>query len=136
VLGDLEARVMDVIWASAGELSVRQVRERLGPRHHYKTVMTIMNRLARKGILERRREGRAYLYQPRMPREAFLRSVADSVLHTVIQEFGEVALASFVNVLEEVSPDTIVRLEHLLRERQDSAVGSRKPSKRRDEHGS
>ena len=74
---------MEAVWASEQEVSVQDVCDLLGPGHHYKTVMTIMSRLTQKGLLVRRLEGRAHLYRAGMPRKAFLRSVADSVLHGV-----------------------------------------------------
>ena len=65
-LGELEAAVMKHLWAASGPLSVRQVLELLSPERSiaYTTVMTVMDRLYRKGHLTRRPAGKAYLYQP------------------------------------------------------------------------
>jgi BlaI family penicillinase repressor len=63
-LAPLELACMNALWP-LGEASVRQVRESLAARkpRAYTTIMTILDRLAQKGIVARRKVGRAYLYQ-------------------------------------------------------------------------
>ena len=66
VFGDLEQAVMDVLWASSAALSVRDVQAALAPSRElaYTTVMTVMDRLAKKGQLTRELDGRAWMYLP------------------------------------------------------------------------
>ena len=61
---------MNILWP-VGEGTVRDIRDRLAERRPraYTTIMTIMDRLARKGIVERRKVGRAYLYRPNLSAE-------------------------------------------------------------------
>jgi len=65
-LGDLEAAVMSVLWDADGTLSVRQVLDHLQPGRTiaYTTVMTVMDRLFKKGHLLREAAGNAFLYSP------------------------------------------------------------------------
>jgi len=69
-LAPLELDCMNVLWP-LGEATVRDIRDQLAPRRAraYTTIMTIMDRLARKGIVERRKSGRAYIYRPRLTAE-------------------------------------------------------------------
>ena len=62
--GALEAEVLDVLRAAAAPLSPGQVRERLAEDLSYSTVVTIVSRLHVKGLLERERAGRAFVYRP------------------------------------------------------------------------
>lgn len=119
VLGELEAQIMEVVWASQSELSVQDVCESLRGTNNYKTVMTVLSRLTEKGLLVRRQEGRAHVYRPRSTREAFLESVADAVMGGLLQDYGDVAVASFVNALEEAPHASLAKLERLLREREE-----------------
>ena len=66
VFGDLEQAVMDVLWASPAALSVRDVQAALTPSRElaYTTVMTVMDRLSKKGQLNRVLDGRAWMYRP------------------------------------------------------------------------
>ena len=69
-LAPLELACMNALWP-IGEASVRDIRAQMyaaRPRA-YTTIMTIMDRLARKGIVERRRVGRAWLYRPNLSAE-------------------------------------------------------------------
>ena len=61
--GALEAEVLDVLRAAAAPLSPGQVRERLAEDLSYSTVVTIVSRLHVKGLLERERAGRAFVYR-------------------------------------------------------------------------
>ncbi len=58
---------MNTLWP-LGEATVRDIRDALAHRRPraYTTIMTIMDRLARKGVVERRKSGRAYLYRARL----------------------------------------------------------------------
>ncbi|HZT74502.1 MAG TPA: BlaI/MecI/CopY family transcriptional regulator [Terriglobales bacterium] len=72
-LGALEAQVMEVLWAQ-GEANVREVAQRLARPLAYTTVMTTLDRLYKKGLLERHKRDRAFQYLPRMSREAWERA--------------------------------------------------------------
>jgi predicted transcriptional regulator len=64
-LGALEIEVMQMLWKT-GESSVRGVFERMERPLAYTTVMTTLERLFKKSLLDRRKEGRAFLYTPRL----------------------------------------------------------------------
>ena len=72
-LGELERAVMDVLWDRGTPATVREVAEVLRERDlAYTTVMTVLDRLAGKGMVERERAGRAWSYRPAASREAFI----------------------------------------------------------------
>ncbi|MDA2914096.1 BlaI/MecI/CopY family transcriptional regulator [Acidobacteriia bacterium AH_259_A11_L15] len=83
-LPPLELECMKVLWEE-GEASVRQIREQLAADHRplaYTTVETIMDRLTRKGVVERRKVGKAHRYTPVYPKAAArVRAVAALVEH-------------------------------------------------------
>ena len=60
-LADLELECMKVLWRYPGA-SVAQVRASLPRRLAYTTVMTVLDRMSAKALVERRKNGRAYLY--------------------------------------------------------------------------
>lgn len=69
--GELENRVLDVVWDAPGPVTPRQVHEVLSEERKlaYTTAMTILVRLCNKGLLEREPVGRAFAYRPRISRE-------------------------------------------------------------------
>ena len=80
-LAPLECGCMSALWL-LGEGTVRDVREALAPSlpRAYTTIMTIMDRLAHKGVVTRHKKGRAYVYQPHLSAEdARTRAVAQLV---------------------------------------------------------
>ena len=78
VLGALERRVLEQVWKS-GTMSVRDVQRAVGDDSAYTTIMTTLDRLYRKRLLKRRKEGRAFLYSPALSKEEFDHSVAKDI---------------------------------------------------------
>lgn len=79
-LGPLEARLMDKLWRD-GPGNVRDVMERLdGPALAYTTVMTTLNRLCAKGLLDRQKSGQAFVYTSRYSREEWDYAAAEDFL--------------------------------------------------------
>ncbi|MBW3593731.1 MAG: BlaI/MecI/CopY family transcriptional regulator [Actinobacteria bacterium] len=101
------------VWGADGPVSVRDLVEDLnGQRSQplaYTTVMTVMSRLAEKGVLSRRREGRGYLY------EATVDDAAAIAVRNVMRDFGDAAMAHFVDEAR-ADPEALRRLERLVRE--------------------
>ena len=104
-LGELERKVMDVLWGPVGaELTVRQVAEQL-PRHAYTTVLTVLDRLERKGMVCRTKEGRAFRYAPAASREAYTAALMHEALgaapdrDAVLVRFAETVTGDEARVL-------------------------------------
>ena len=81
-LGDLEVQVMRRIWARRGPATVREVLSDLQVDRDiaYTTVMTTLDRLYKKNLLDRYKSERAFRYSPRCSRDDWERSRADSLL--------------------------------------------------------
>jgi predicted transcriptional regulator len=113
VLGPLETEIMQLVWDASGPVSVRKIVDRLNERRRdklaYTTVMTVMSRLAEKGVLTRVREGRGYRY------EAVAPDAAGLAVRGVMREFGDAALAHFVEEAR-ADPKALKRLQKLLAE--------------------
>jgi len=85
---------MEVLWQTESSLTVRQVSNGLTQRNlAHTTVMTVLDRLAKKGFARRERDGRAWRYRPAATREAY---VAELML-TALEQTGDrdAALARF-----------------------------------------
>jgi BlaI family transcriptional regulator, penicillinase repressor len=83
-LAPLELDCMNTLWP-LGEATVREIRDRLAERRAraYTTIMTIMDRLARKGVVERRKTGRRYVYRAKLSAE----DARAHALEQVLQNF-------------------------------------------------
>lgn len=81
LLPALELEVMKVLW-QFGTATVGQVQIELRRRRPfaYTTIMTVLDRLAKKGAVSRQKQGRGYLYTPVLSREAALRQSVDRIL--------------------------------------------------------
>jgi predicted transcriptional regulator len=108
-LGPLEASIIGVIWNSEKKpLRVREVYEKLKKKKSiaYTTVMSTMDRLYDKALLDRRIEkgkgGLFYVYWPRLEEQNFKKSAVREVINSLVENFGEIVTSYLV---EEAASD-------------------------------
>lgn len=114
--GDLEAAIMDRVWAAEEPVRVRAVLEDLQRDREiaYTTVQTVMEILHRKGWLARHKDGRAFRYAPTAPREEYAARLMDEALATTPDRTA--ALVHFFDRLDRAEADG---LREALRAAQD-----------------
>jgi predicted transcriptional regulator len=96
-LAPLELDCMNMLWP-AGEATVRDIREALAPirPRAYTTIMTIMDRLAHKGVVERRKVGKAYVYRPNLTEEQARARAVEQVVENYF-EGSQSSLAEYLS---------------------------------------
>ncbi|MFD8564832.1 BlaI/MecI/CopY family transcriptional regulator [Streptosporangium canum] len=112
ILGDLEAAIMDRMWSYHRPATVRDVLEDLRKEREiaYTTVMTVMDKLHKKGLLKREPASKAYLYETVSSREAHTAQVMRETLAS-----GGNQAATLVHFLERLTPEEAAALESALR---------------------
>ena len=126
LLGELELEVMRVVW-ERGIVTVRHVLDTLTETRPlaYTTIMTVMTRLADKGLLAVDKQSKSYRYRAVQTREGFEAQAVGRVVQSLINDFGgEIAINQFVEKLSAVDPDQLARLAdmvRLAREEQDES---------------
>lgn len=113
-MGELEQAVMDALWRLADDewTTVRGVHAALAGRGSaYTTVMTVLDRLARKEYVVQQREGRAYRYRPRVTRAELTAELMREALAGAGPDDRGRALVSFV---EEATPADLEALRRAL----------------------
>ena len=113
VLGELETRVMELLWKEH-PISVRTACERLGGTHAYTTIMTTLDRLHKKRLLRRRKDGNAFLYEPAMDHAEYQRRVVEAALTPLMEQGATPVLAAFVEVAADLDEANLVQLERLI----------------------
>ncbi len=118
-LGKLERAVMELSWRR-GEICVRDVHLAFDRRIAYTTLMTTLQRLHQKGVLDRRKQGRAYYYAPRFSSAEFEQGVARDLIDGLIDdtEAGvEPVLACIVDAVSEHDRTALDALDRLIQEK-------------------
>jgi predicted transcriptional regulator len=128
-LGPLEREVMELIWRrpeESAEVSVRDIYMAFESRLAYTTLMTTLDRLRKKGLLERRKEGRAFFYSPRFSPDEFERSVARDAINMLLGRGSngvEPILACIVDAVSERDRALLDELDRLIKEKRRAAPG-------------
>ena len=117
LLGPLEIHVMEVVWAT-GECNVRDVVEKLERRLAYTTVMTTLDRLYKKGFLDRHKAERAFIYLARFSNQEWERQRAGDLVAGLLagsQPSRELLLSSLVDAVGQHDVLLLERLEEKIR---------------------
>ena len=118
-LGRLELGVMEILW-SRGESSVRDVVQKLNRPLAYTTVMTTLDRLYKKGLLERRKSDRAFLYLPRFSRPDWERKRAGDLVAGFLagpQRSRDLLISCLVDAVGQHDEALLDELERKIRTR-------------------
>ncbi|GAB3433213.1 BlaI/MecI/CopY family transcriptional regulator [Flindersiella endophytica] len=120
--GDLEAAIMDVMWAAPRRLAVRDVRKKLNEERDlaYTTVQTVMEILHRKGWLMREKQSRAYMYWATRSRADYVASLLDEVLDDSGDRTGVLLL-----LFERLDPLELMQLRAALDDLTLTGAGDR-----------
>jgi predicted transcriptional regulator len=120
-LGKLEREVLENVW-ERGDVSVRDLHIAFAERVAYTTLMTTLDRLYKKGLLNRWKEGRAFIYNARASRSELERGITADVIDGLLgsSEGAEPVLACFVNSVSERDRELLDQLERLIKEKQKS----------------
>ena len=118
-LGKLKRQVLEEAW-QRGEVSVRDIYLAFEERIAYTTLMTTLDRLFRKQILDRRKDGRAFLYAPAMSREEFEHGIREDVIDGLLGHGAEgvqPVLACIVDTVSERDRELLDELDRLIKEK-------------------
>lgn len=115
--GSLEAKIMEILW-DGPEMAIKDVKQKLDQEKstNFNTVMTVMNRLVDKGVLEKRMEKRTSLFQPLFSKEEFLRTQSRELTQDLMDEFGPLAVNHMLDALDEADPVLIEKLEQKIKQ--------------------
>jgi predicted transcriptional regulator len=110
---ELEYAVLTKLW-ELGTASVRDVHGLLGEPEGlvYTTIAKVIDRLRGKGLIERERHGRAFVYRARIAREEVERARAHDAMSRLLGPAPRAAVAALVDAVDAVDPKLLDELEH------------------------
>lgn len=106
---------MQIVWQQT-EVTVRAVQAALKSTRPlaYTTVLTVMSRLAQKGVLTTRKEGKTHHYRAAAPTpDAFVAARAQQAVQELLTSYGEVGITQFLHALETIDPARLAALRAL-----------------------
>lgn len=114
---DAELEILSVLW-ERGPSTVRDVFESLSANRTtgYTTILKLMQIMAVKGLVKRREDARAHIYQAAIPREATQRQLISNLVN---RAFGGSALQLAQQALasaKQASPDELAEIRRMLAE--------------------
>jgi predicted transcriptional regulator len=118
IQGELQVRIMAALW-NIEEGTVEQVRQELPARQRgaYNTVQTVLNRLAERGLLSRRREKNQIVYRPKLSEAQYLSRTIQRTLSGASADARQVALAQLLGGLEEGELSDLRRLARTIEDK-------------------
>jgi len=108
-LTNAEHRIMEVIWAKGGA-TVAEVVEALKGKDAYTTILTLMRILKEKGYLSTHKEGRAFVFEPRVDRDTAARKAVHQLLSKFFDGSPSELVLSFLRE-DEITPDELDQIK-------------------------
>ena len=117
VLGDLEARIMRIIWAIDRPAPARVIHTAVAKQHKVEplTVITVLNKLVAKGLLSRKKREDLFHYEASFTEAEFMAHASRRVVEGILSFGPEAVAASLVDVLAERDPAQLEELGRLIR---------------------
>jgi len=128
-LGPLENTVMEILWTRC-ECNVHDVIEALDRPLAYTTVMTTLDRLFKKALLNRRKDERAFIYSPRLSRQEWEEKRAGDLLAGFLagpKQSGEVLISCLVEAVGQHDEALLDELERRIRLKREELDRRRQP---------
>jgi predicted transcriptional regulator len=119
-LGELELAVMDSVWTSSGGAAdAKQILDRISRQHpsSLSTIQSTLERLVRKNMLEREKQGHAFLYTAIVSRAELLGLLLKDVIRLLHDGSPDTILSSFVNVASRIDTSALDHLERLIKQK-------------------
>lgn len=115
-LGSLESQLIERIWAR-GEINVRDLHAELGSRLAYTTIMTTLDRLFKKGLLNRRKVGKAFYYAAHLNEQEYKGRLTQHLFGMVLNDGKDsgVVLSGFVDAVSEADQKMLEDLDQLVK---------------------
>ncbi|HZI58796.1 MAG TPA: BlaI/MecI/CopY family transcriptional regulator [Verrucomicrobiae bacterium] len=115
-LGNLESELMERVW-HRGELSVRELHAEYATQLAYTTVMTTMDRLYKKGMLQRRKVGKAFIYMAALTEQEYQEQLTHHLFGMVLHDGKNsgAVLSNFVDAVSATDEKLLERLDQLVK---------------------
>lgn len=111
LFGELEATILSLFQDKEDRLSVKEVQTTIGHQCAYTTIMTVMSRLYKKGVLGRTKLGRSYVYSIKKSRFNILKQLKSKLVGVRPSEL----LSCFLEEKEELDPSELKKIELMIK---------------------
>lgn len=116
VLGDLESHVLAVLWR-CGACTVTEVRNDLKNSYKalsYNAVMTVLNRMVAKNLLEKKKRDGVFVYASLVKEKEFARGIFQTMLSSLLKDTSLCSAAHFLDIKDVLDEETKKQLKKLL----------------------
>jgi predicted transcriptional regulator len=112
-LGAAQAEIMNVIWAKQGA-TVPEIHAAINEKRNtdaaYTTVLTFVQRLSARGLLEREPEGRTFRYKATQSRDELIATWSDEMIDRLIDDYGQIAIARLDDRMQSLDAERRAKL--------------------------
>ena len=114
-LGELEEKILNVLWEGK-KLTGREVFEKVSKEKKvaYTTVLTVLQRMVKKGLVDKKKKDEIYLYSATLDKEEFTKYIYERVLKGVLDFSESATIAFLIDILSDYDPKTLEQLSSII----------------------
>jgi predicted transcriptional regulator len=116
--GELEAEIMEILW-DRGPLKGKDIFEAMKDKRKiaYTTVLTVLDRLSRKGFVKKRKRFRSTIFIPTIAKKDFQSLVAQKLVRSAINISNDFAISAFLDIFSEMKSEELEKLSKFIEEK-------------------
>jgi BlaI family transcriptional regulator, penicillinase repressor len=124
LFGELESEVMNLLWKK-GPLRGKELHEALRKRKKtaVTTVLTVLDRLSKKGFVKKNRDSGLTIFSPAVTREEFETRVTSELIKSAYEMCPDCAISAFTDIFSKMKSDELDKLAKLVEEKQNESHG-------------
>lgn len=118
LFGELEAEVMEIIW-NKGPLKGREIFEEMKRKREiaYTTVLTVLDRLSKKGFIKKSKGFRSTLFIPSISKEDFQKLVTRQLVRSAMNISDDLAISAFLDIFSKMEKEELEKLSRFIEEK-------------------
>jgi predicted transcriptional regulator len=116
--GELEAEIMEILW-DRGPLKGKDIFEAMKDKRKiaYTTVLTVLDRLSRKGFVKKKKKFRSTIFIPTIAKKDFQSLVAQKLVRSAINISNDFAISAFLDIFSEMKSEELEKLSKFIEEK-------------------
>lgn len=118
LFGELEAEIMEILW-DRGPLKGKDIFEATKDKRKiaYTTVLTVLDRLSRKGFVKKKKKFRSTIFIPTIAKKDFQSIVAQKLVRSAINISNDFAISAFLDIFSEMKSEELEKLSKFIEEK-------------------
>ncbi len=118
IFGELEAKIMEILW-EMGPLKGKIIHQEITKEKKlaYTTILTVLDRLSKKGFIEKIQKPHSIIFIPTVKKEEFKKFLVKQLINSAVNISNELAISTFADTFSKIDPKELEKISKLIKDK-------------------